>query len=121
MNRGQSFLLLLMGAVALLTLFVILPFIEYVIASAILAFVLYPLHRRLSQQLRERVSKRLGPMISAIALIVASLVAVILPLAYISWVFVRDLTAIAAGETAIDIAAIEAEIAALTGQEPDGR
>lgn len=119
MNRGQSFLLLLMGAVALLTVFVILPFIEYVIASAILAFVLYPLHRRLSRQLRERVSERLGPVLSAIALIIASLVAVILPLAYISWVFVRDLTAIAAGETAIDIAAIEAEIAALTGQEPE--
>ena len=119
MNRGQSFLLFLTGAVALLALFVVLPFIEYVIASAILAFVLYPLHRRLSRRLRERVSERLGPMLSAIALILASLVAVILPLAYISWVFVRDLTAIAAGETAIDIAAIEAQIAALTGQEPE--
>ncbi len=119
MNRGQSFLLLLMGAVALLTLFVILPFIEYVIASAILAFVLYPFHRRLSRRLCERVSERLGPILSAIALIFASLVAGILPLVYISWVFVRDLTAIAAGETGIDIAAIEAEIAALTGQEPE--
>lgn len=119
MNRGQSFLLLLMGAVALLTLFVILPFIEYVIASAILAFVLYPFHRRLSRRLCERVSERLGPILSAIALIFASLVAGILPLVYISWVFVRDLTAIAAGETAIDVAAIEAEVAARTGQDPE--
>jgi predicted PurR-regulated permease PerM len=119
MNRGQSFLLLLMGSVALLTLFVILPFVEYVVASAILAFVLYPFHRRLSRWLRERVSKRLGRMLSALVLIFASIVAVILPLAYISWVFVRDLTAIAAGETAINVAAIEAEIAALTGQDPE--
>ena len=124
MNRGQSFLLLLIGAVALLTLFVILPFVEYVIASAILAYVLYPFHVRLSRairralagRVRESVSRRLGRMISGISLIVASIVAVILPLAYISWVFVRDLTAIARGNTDIDVAAIEAEIAALTGQ-----
>jgi len=42
MNRGQSFLLLLIAAVSLLTLFIILPFIEYVIAAAILAYVLFP-------------------------------------------------------------------------------
>ena len=119
MNRGQSFLLLLIGAVSLLTLFVILPFVEYVIASAILAFVLYPFHRRLTRRLRARVSKRFGEMLSALILILSSIVAVILPLAYITWVFVRDLTAIAAGETSIDVAAIEAEIIALTGQDPE--
>ncbi|TKX81091.1 AI-2E family transporter [Halorubrum sp. SD626R] len=124
MNRGQSFLLLLIGAVALLTLFVILPFVEYVIASAILAYVLYPFHVRLSRairgalagRVRESMARRLSRMLSGISLIVASIVAVILPLAYISWVFVRDLTAIARGNTDIDVAAIEAEITALTGQ-----
>ncbi len=124
MNRGQSFLLLLIGTVALLTLFVILPFVEYVIASAIFAYVLYPLHVRLSRgiraalsgRVRESMSRRLGRMLSGVSLIVASIVAIILPLAYISWVFVRDLTAIARGNTDIDVAAIEAEIAALTGQ-----
>ncbi|WP_423996908.1 AI-2E family transporter [Halorubrum trapanicum] len=119
MNRGQSFLLLLMGSVALLTLFVILPFVEYVIASAILAFILYPFHRRLTRWLRKRVSNRFGQMLSALVLILSSIVAVILPLAYITWVFVRDLTAIAAGETGIDVAAIEAEIAEFTGQDPE--
>ena len=119
MNRGQSFLLLLMGSVALLTLFVILPFVEYVIASAILAFVLYPFHRRLTRWLRKRVSKRFGEMLSALVLILSSIVAVILPLAYITWVFVRDLTAIAAGESSVDVAAIEAEIVRLTGQDPE--
>ena len=119
MNRGQSFLLLLMGSVALLTLYVILPFVEYVVASAILAFVLYPFHRRLSRWLRGRVSMRFGNMLSALTLIFSAIVAVILPLAYITWVFVRDLTAIAAGQTGINVAAIEAEIAELTGQDPE--
>ncbi|OTF12429.1 AI-2E family transporter [Halorubrum sp. SD612] len=119
MNRGQSFLLLLMGAVSLLTLFVILPFVEYVIASAILAFILYPFHRRLTRRLRRRVSTRFGEMLSALTLILSAIVPVILPLAYITLVFVRDLTAIAAGETSINVAAIEAEIATLTGQDPE--
>ncbi|GAB7010147.1 AI-2E family transporter [Halorubrum trueperi] len=125
MNRGQSFLLLLIGSVALLTLFIILPFVEYVIASAILAYVLYPFHVRLSRRLRgalsrwlrESLSRPLGNMLSALALILSSIVAVILPLAYISWVFVRDLTDIARGNTDIDVVAIEARIAELTGQE----
>ncbi len=109
MNRGQSFLLLLIGTVALLTLFIVLPFVEYVIASVILAYVLYPIHDRLEE--------RIGAMPSAIALIAASIVAVILPLAYISSVFVRDLTAIASGETDLDVAAIEERIAELIGEE----
>ena len=125
MNRGQSFLLLLIGTVALLTLFVILPFAEYVIASAILAYVLYPFHVRLSRgidrtlarRVGESLSRRLGRMLSAIALIVASVIAVVIPVAYISWVFVRDLTAIARGNTDVDVAAIEDGISALTGQE----
>ena len=125
MNRGQSFLLLLIGTVALLTLFVILPFAEYVIASAILAYVLYPFHVRLSRgidrtlarRVGESLSRRLGRMLSAIALIVASVIAVVIPVAYISWVFVRDLTAIARGNTDVDVAAIEGGISALTGQE----
>ncbi|QAU12320.1 hypothetical protein EKH57_06085 [Halorubrum sp. BOL3-1] len=74
MNRGQSLLLLLIGAVALLTLFVILPFVEYVIASAVLAFVLYPFYRRLTRRLRARVSKRFGEMLSALTLIFSSIV-----------------------------------------------
>jgi len=124
MNRGQSFLLLLIATVALLTLFVILPFVEYVIASAILAYILYPFHVRLSKgirgglegHLRESVSRRLSRMLSGLALVVASIVAVILPLAYISWVFVRDLTAIARGNADVDVAAVEAQIASVTGE-----
>ncbi|MUW14106.1 AI-2E family transporter [Halorubrum sp. CBA1125] len=117
MNRGQSFLLLLIAVVALVTLFVIAPFIEYVIASAILAFVLYPFHVRLSRRLNRSFSRRVANTTSALSLILASIVSVILPLVYISLVFVRDLTAIATGDTDLKIAVIEAQIAELTGEE----
>ncbi|TKX78159.1 AI-2E family transporter [Halorubrum sp. SD626R] len=127
MNRGQSFLLLLIGSVSLLTIFVILPFVEYVIASAILAYVLFPFHVRLSRRLRSLLSRwlrqslaqRFGSMLSALGLILTAVVSVILPVAYISWVFARDLADIARGNTDIDVAAIEAEIGSLTGQEVD--
>ena len=117
MNRGQSFLLLLIAVVSLLTLFIILPFIEYAIAAAILSYILFPFHRHLSERLRTHLSKRLGGMLSAIALIFATIVAVVLPLAYITLVFVQDLTAIAAGESDVDVAAIEAGLSDLFGQE----
>jgi len=117
MNRGQSFLLLLIAAVSLLTLFIILPFIEYVIAAAILSYILFPFHRHLSERLRDRLSKRLGRMLSAVALILATIVAIVLPLAYISLVFIQDLTAIAAGDSDVDIAAIEIRLTELFGQE----
>jgi len=122
MNRGQSFLLLLIGAVALLTLFIILPFIEYVIAAVILGYILYPLHDRLTARIDgidARVSEGVASMVSAVALILASIVAVILPLAYISLVFVRDLTAIATGESELDVVAIEEQLAETLGEEVD--
>ncbi|MES3161861.1 MAG: AI-2E family transporter [Halorubrum sp.] len=125
MNRGQSFLLLLIAVGIGLTFVIVFPFVEYVIASAVLAYVLFPFHEFLSQRLaplaegRGPVTARAVEMGSAVALILGSLVAVILPLVYISFVFIEDLTAIAAGESDIDVAAIEARIAELTGEEFD--
>lgn len=125
MNRGQSFLLLLIAAVALLTLLIVLPFVQYVIAAVILAYVLFPFHEALADRLDERVAerspltRRAAEMASAITIILGSLVAVILPLAYISFVFVRDLTAIATGRSGVEVATLEARIVELTGQEVD--
>ena len=122
MNRGQSFLLLLIGSVTLLTLFIVLPFVEYVIAAVILAYVLFPLHVRLEawiESLHRRLNGGTASMLSALSLILTSIVAVVVPLTYIALVFVEDLVAIAEGDTGLDVAAIEARIAALTGEEAD--
>ncbi|MFW5918428.1 MAG: AI-2E family transporter [Haloferacaceae archaeon] len=113
MNRSQVFLLLLIGLLALLTFVVVLPFVQYVVAAVILAYVLYPLH--------ERLSRRIGTVLSSLVVIGAAIVAVILPLAFVMVVFVRDLTAIARGESPLDIAAVEARLFELTGNEVDVR
>jgi predicted PurR-regulated permease PerM len=107
MNRGQAFLLLLLGLVSAVTLFVVVPFLEYVIGAFLLSYVLYPLHRRLKP--------RVGGVVSAIALIAGTVVAIIVPLAYIVSVFLEDLRALSAGETGLDTAAVERRLGALVG------
>ncbi|WP_058366200.1 AI-2E family transporter [Haloparvum sedimenti] len=111
MNRGQAFLIGLLGTVALLTAFVVFPFIEYVIAACILAYVLYPLHWRLRT--------RVGGMASALALVGGTVGAVVVPLAYIGVVFVREVAAIADRESDLNVAVVEERILGLTGREPD--
>ena len=109
MNRGQAFLLVVIGLVSVLTFLIVAPFFEYVVASLILAYVLYPIHRRLED--------RIGGIASAIALIFATIVAIIAPLAYIVSVFVGDLQAIAAGDSNLDTAAIEVWISEFTDDD----
>ena len=109
MNRGQAFLLLVIALVSSLTLLIVVPFLEYVVASLILAYVLYPIHRRLEG--------RIGGVASAFGLILATIVAVIVPLAYIVSVFVSDLRAISGGEVDLDVAAIEGRLSELLGRE----
>ncbi|MEF8777481.1 MAG: AI-2E family transporter [Natronomonas sp.] len=109
MNRGQGFLLVVIGLVSVVALLIVLPFLEYVIGALILSYVLYPLHRRLE--------KRVGGIASAVSLIFGTAVAVIVPLVYIVSVFVRDLQAIAAGETELETVAIERRLSELFGEE----
>ncbi len=109
MNRGQAFLLVVIALVSVVTLLIVVPFLEFVIASLILAYVLYPFHHRLK--------RRIGETASAIGLIVGTIVAIIVPLAYIVSVFVSDLQAIAAGETELETSAIESRLSETFGEE----
>lgn len=109
MDRDMQFLLVLLAVIGLLALFIILPVLEFVLLSIILAYVLFPVHKRL----REYV----GSFVSAIALIAASIVAIIVPIAYVLWVFSQDLERVAAGESSIEINQIETRIEELTGIE----
>lgn len=72
-GRERRFLLLLVAAFALLALFVVAPFAQYVLAALLLGYVLKPVHRR--------VEPRLGTRVGAAALILATLFVVLLPLA----------------------------------------
>lgn len=111
MNRSQSFLLVLILVLAALTFLIVLPFVEYVLAAVLLAYVLHPLHRRLERSV--------GPILSGVTLITGSLLTLVLPILYVLSVFVGDLRAIARGESELDVALIENRIFELTGTEVD--
>lgn len=111
MTRNQLFLLLLISILLLLTFIVILPFMEYVIAAGVLAYVLHPVHSRLR--------RRVGERISTVLLLLSSLIAIILPVAYISWVFMQNLRQIARGQSGLDVDAIELQLSAMLGVEVD--
>ncbi|MES3160715.1 MAG: AI-2E family transporter [Halorubrum sp.] len=117
MNRGQAFLLLVFAVVSTLLYVVAAPFLEYVIFAVILGYVLYPAHRSLSTVLGERFSVRVGEFLSPLILILGSMVLLALPLAYVVSRFVRDLQAIARGESELQTELIEATIAEQFGVE----
>ncbi|SEP24044.1 Predicted PurR-regulated permease PerM [Halogranum amylolyticum] len=71
MNRNRAFFLLVLAVVATLSLLVALPYLQYILLGTLLAYVLHPVHLRLAP--------RVGPRLSAGALIVATVFVVLLP------------------------------------------
>ncbi len=109
MNTDTKFLLLILAIISLLTLFIVLPVLQYILLSVILAYVLYPLHSRLRPYV--------GSFVSAVILIGAAIVAIVLPFLYIFWVFAQDLQAVAEGDLMLQVDIIEERVEELTGAE----
>lgn len=111
MNRQQAFLVLLLAATAVASFLVLLPFLQWVLGALLIGYVLRPLHRRLEPYL--------GPRPAAVTVITAATIAVLAPLSYVGYVVYRDARDLAAGETDLNLAQIEAELEASTGAEVD--
>ncbi len=111
MNKEQGFLLAVLLVSAAVSLLIVLPFLQYVLAAVLAAYVLFPLH--------ERVRPRLGRQVAPLAVMAAATVAAVLPLGYVVLVLIRDLSALARGETALDTGTLEANIRETTGQRVD--
>ncbi|WP_224447632.1 AI-2E family transporter [Haloprofundus salilacus] len=82
MDRDRAFLLFAIGAVGVLSVLMLFPFLQYVLAAVLLAYVLKPLHRRLEP--------RVGARAAAAALIVVSTLAVLLPIALVVQVVLQE-------------------------------
>lgn len=74
MNRSTGFILVLLGFLAFFTWQLIAPFLGYILGAILIAFILYPLQRRLEG--------RMSPGIAAFLLIILALLALILPFAF---------------------------------------
>ncbi|MGK2230328.1 MAG: putative PurR-regulated permease PerM, partial [Methanobacteriota archaeon] len=82
MNQRRGFLLLIITVSSLLALLVLLPFVEYIIASVLLGYVLYPM--------KERLRPYLGESVSSFLPIVLALFLLVVPLTVASVVVVQD-------------------------------
>ncbi|WP_458205760.1 AI-2E family transporter [Haladaptatus sp. NG-SE-30] len=82
MNRERGFLLFLIAVFGLLTALLVRPFLQYVLAAILLGYVLYPLHKRLAP--------RAGPRISALSLVSLTTLVVVIPIASLLAIAVRQ-------------------------------
>ncbi|GAB3673776.1 AI-2E family transporter [Halopiger thermotolerans] len=90
---------------ALLALFVLLPYLQFVLFGVVLAYILFPVQKRLERYLR--------PTIAASAVVVGTLLAVLLPLVYVLAVAVRQSLDVVRSlqEGEVSVAVIEALLA----------
>jgi len=113
MERTRAGLLALVVGLLGLAVLLVLPFVEFFLLAVLLAYPLRPLQRRLEP--------RLGPKISAGALVLGATVAVIVPVLWLLWIVVDEVTAfldrLRTGE--VDFSEVEAWIQDVTGEEVD--
>ena len=83
MRITSAFFAVLVVVLGILSVLVFLPFLTYVLAALLLAFVLFPLHRR--------VAPRVGATISAGALVALAIVAAVLPFGLLIGELVRNI------------------------------
>ncbi|SDJ54029.1 AI-2E family transporter [Natronorubrum texcoconense] len=81
MDARTAFFALLLVALGVICALLVAPLLQYVLAAGLLAFVLYPAH--------ERLEKRLGARLSALALTAFAIVAAVVPLIYFSIVVLQ--------------------------------
>jgi len=82
MNKQQGFLLFLILATAVVSLFIVLPFLQYVLAGIIFAYVLYPLRQRL-------VDRGLSRRVASALVTATAFLAVVVLFAPVLWALVR--------------------------------
>ena len=107
---------LLVAVIALLLVFsvsLVLPYLQFVLAAVVLAFVLRPLQNRLAP--------RLGRTVAAVSLLVLSVVAFVLPFFIVAAFVASDVRSFVQGieQGDLEFSAVEDLIAQYTGVEVD--
>jgi len=113
MDRTRALLLVVVAGLLGLAVLLVLPFVEFFLLAVLLAYPLRPLQRRLEP--------RFGPKLSAGGLVLGVTVAVIVPVLWLLWIVVEEVTTfldrLRTGE--VDFTEVEAWIRDTTGEEVD--
>jgi predicted PurR-regulated permease PerM len=113
MNVSRGFLIALITVVGVVSGLIVLPYLQYVMLAVLLAYVLHPVHVRLSG--------RVGQVGSAASLLVLTTVAFLLPFVLVLRVIATDVVSFAEQlqSGGIEFATLEAAIADWTGMQID--
>lgn len=114
MNEQKGFLILLISALGVISAYMLKPFVAYILGAGLLAFMLIPLHRRLKPYIGEK--------LSAMFLVLLSVLVVVVPMVFTTVAVVED-----AGDLAsrvddlqtIDLAEIDQRFEELAGLDLD--
>ena len=82
MKRDRAFLLVLAAVFGLLAVLLVQPFLQYVLAAVLLGYVLWPAH--------ERLAPRVGERVSALVLLTATTLVVLIPVGMVLAVAVEQ-------------------------------
>ncbi|WP_228546181.1 AI-2E family transporter [Halegenticoccus tardaugens] len=112
MRRSARFHLLLVGLAVVLSALLFFPFLQYALSAVLLAYLLYPLQRRLAPHV--------GSRFSAVVLILLSAVALLVPFAVVVGVAIdQAVDILRSGAVEFDESAVEAGIQSVTGVAVD--
>ncbi|MFT4892249.1 MAG: putative PurR-regulated permease PerM [Candidatus Nanohaloarchaea archaeon] len=114
MNERKAFLFILAGIFGLIAFMMAEPFLGYIIGAGLLAFLLYPIHRRASKYIPDRISGFLVVFLGILVLIVPFLFA-----AMAVFEDARDLVNDVNRTEFIDTGEIEQRVFDMTGREID--
>ena len=114
MDLQRGFLISVTLSLLFITLQMLRPVLGYLLGTVMIAFVLYPLHRRMAP--------KIGPRVSAFTLIVFTLLAAIIPLGLAVNAVIDDARGLADNvnnTSVVETDDLERQIFKLTGQEID--
>lgn len=114
MNEQKGFLLFLIALLGGVTFLMIKPFFTYVLGAIILAFIMFPLHRRFSKYTKSSVSSA--------AVVTVAIVVAIVPLILVTGAVIddaRDLANQIDDFEAVNMTEVEKRIEQFTGEDVD--
>jgi len=112
-NLSKGYLLVLVAVFAYLSVQLVLPFAQYILAAVLIGFVLFPLQRRLEAYV--------PPMIAAFSLLILAIVGFIVPFVIVAAAVAEDVATLVQQVDAqqLEVATIESRIEEETGFEVD--
>lgn len=121
MNLRVGFLVFLLAILGAVSAMLVLPLLQYVMAAALLAFVLHPLHERLANRTIgvRGVRYTVHPRVSAGLLTALGIVAAVLPVVFLSIILLQTVLSFIEDLGEMDLVETAREIAIEFGIEPE--